>query len=69
MLAKNPRLRVLLIGGSKLQTDIVIEIAEIVKCENTIMHLLALSENDVSEEGKEQVKMMFSDNPDIHVYV
>ena len=69
VLARNPRLQVLLIGGNKLQTDGVITIAGVVKCENTIMNLLALCENDVSEQGKEQVKMMFSDNPDIHVYV
>ena len=69
VLARNPRLQVLLIGGNKLQTDGVITIAGVVKCENIIMSLLALCENYVSEQGKEQVKMMFSDNPDIHVYV
>ena len=69
VLSRNPRLQVLLMGGNKLQTDGVITIAGVVKYENKIMHLLALCENEVSDQGREQVKMMFSDDPDIHVYV
>ena len=69
VLARNPRLQVLLISANKLQTDGVITIAKVVKCENTIMNLLALCENDVSEQGKEQVKAMVSDNPNIHVFI
>ena len=69
VLARNPRLQVLLIGGNKLQTDGVITIAKVVKRENTIVNLLALCENDVSEQGKEQVKAMVSDNPNIHVFI
>ena len=68
VLVSNPRLQVLLIGGNKLQTDGVITIAGVVKCENAIMHLLAVCENDVDENGKQQLKTMFSDNSSIHVY-
>ena len=69
VLAQNPRLQVLLLGGNKLQTDGVVKIAQVVKCENTIMRLLALCNNNISEQGKEEVDKLFSDNTFIHVYM
>ncbi|XP_065894099.1 leucine-rich repeat-containing protein 74B-like [Dysidea avara] len=69
VLAQNPRLQVLLLGENKLQTDGVVRIAQVVKRDSTIMHILALCENNVSEQGKEKVIMMFSDNTLIHVYL
>ena len=69
VLAQNPRLQVLLLGGNKLQTDGVVRITQSVKCENTVMRLLALCDNDVNEQGKEQVKLTFSDNTLIHLYI
>ena len=43
------RLQVLLLGENKLQTAGVVRIAQVVKCENTIMHVLGLSGNNVDE--------------------
>ena len=68
VLAQNPRLQVLLLGGNKLQTDGVVRIAQVVKRENTIMRLLVLCENSISEQGKEEIKMIFSESTLIHVY-
>jgi len=69
VLAQNPRLQVLLLGGNKLQTAGVVRIAQVVKKDNTIMHLLALCENSVDEQGKDKINMMFADNTLIHVYI
>ena len=69
VLAQNPRLQVLLLGGNKLQTDGVVRIAQVVKIKNTIMHLLGLCGNNISEQGKEEIENMFSDNTLIHVYM
>ncbi|XP_065894211.1 ribonuclease inhibitor-like [Dysidea avara] len=69
VLAQNPRLQVLLLGGNKLQTDGVVRIAQVVKRENTIMRLLVLCENNVSEQGKEEVEKICSDNTLIHIYI
>ena len=68
VLVQNPRLQVLLLSGNKLQTDGVVKIAQVVKRVNSIMRLLALCENNVSEQGKEEIKMTFTENTLIHVY-
>ena len=69
VLAQNPRLQVLLLGGNKLQTAGVVRIARVVKCENLVMRLLVLCENNVSKQGKEEVERMFSENKHIHVNI
>ncbi|XP_065914696.1 protein NLRC5-like isoform X2 [Dysidea avara] len=68
VLAQNPRLQVLLLGGNELHMDGVVRIAQAVKCESTMMRLLALCENNISEPEKGEVENIFSDNTLIHVY-
>ena len=69
VLAQNHRLQVLLLGGNKLLTTGAVRIAQIVKKDNTIMHLLALCENNISEQGKDEIDKIFADNKLIHVYI
>ena len=69
VLAQNPRLQVLLLGRNKLQTTGVVRIAQFVKHENVIMHVLGLSGNNVDDQGKEEVYKIFTDNTLISVYM
>jgi len=68
VLAQNPRLQVLLLGGNELQTAGAVRIAQVITHDNTIMHLLALCENSVDEQAKDDINKMFADNTLIHVY-
>ena len=68
VLAQHPRLQVLLLSGNKLQSAGVVRIAQVVKCANTKMRLVSLCENNICEQGKEEVNVTFSDNKLIHVY-
>ena len=69
VLTQNPRLQVLLLGGNELQTAGAVRIAQAIKYDNTIMRLLALCENSVDEQAKDEINKMFADNTLIHVYI
>ena len=69
VLAQNPRLQVLSLGGNKLQTDGAVRIAQVVKQENTIIGFLCLNGNNVCEQGKRQINMIFFNNTLVHVFM
>ena len=57
----NTNLEILLLGGNDLQTNGVLQIADIVKNNNPTMQLLSLSDNNVDEQVKEDIKVMLCD--------
>ena len=54
----NCNLEILLLGGNDLQTTGVLQIANTVKSNNPTMQLLSLSDNNVDEQVKEDIKVM-----------
>jgi len=69
VLAQNRRLQVLLLGRNKLHTTGAVRVAQVVQRDNMMMRLLALCENSVDEQGKDEINKMFADNTLIHVYI
>ena len=61
-------LSILLLGGNDLQTDGVVQIAEAVR-HNEAVQLFAVFDNNVDEQTKEDIKLLFSDRPDLHLYI
>ncbi|XP_065913984.1 protein NLRC5-like isoform X2 [Dysidea avara] len=61
-------LNILLLGDNDLKTDGVVQIAEAVR-HNEAVQLLAVFDNNVDEETKQDIKMLFSDRPDLQLYV
>ena len=57
----NTNLDILLLGGNDLQTSGVLQIADTVKNNNPTMQLLSLSDNNVDEQVKEDIKVMLCD--------
>ena len=57
----NTNLDILLLGGNDLQTNGVLQIADTVKNNNPTMQLLSLSDNNVDEQIKEDIKVMLCD--------
>ena len=53
----NCNLEILLLGGNDLQTTGVLQIANRVKSNNLTMQLLSLSDNNVDEQVKEDIKV------------
>ena len=54
-------LEILLLGGNNLQTTGVLQIANTVKSINSTIQLLSLSDNNVDEQVKEDIKIMLCD--------
>ena len=68
VVAANYSLGVLIVGGNNLQTDGVVQIAEAAS-KNNSLQFLAVCDNNVDEQKKEDIKLMFSDRPDVKLYV
>ena len=60
VLINNNMFYILLIGGNSLQTAAAVKIAETVKNSTAGMRVLDLSDNNVSEQGKDEITMCFS---------
>ena len=56
----NTNLAILLLGGNDLQSSGVLQIADTVKNNNPTMQLLSLSDNNVDEQVKEDIKVMLN---------
>ena len=65
----NTNLDILLLGGNNLQTSGVLQIAEAVKNNNPTMQLLSLSDNNVDEQVKEDIKVMLCDQCDLELFI
>ena len=66
---KNINLDILLLGGNDLQTSGVLQIADTVKKNNPTMQLLSLSDNNVDEQVKEDIKLMLCDQHDLKLSI
>ena len=58
-----------LLGGNDLQTSGVLQIADTVKNNNPTMQLLSLSDNNVDEQVKEDIKVMLCDQCDLELFI
>ena len=65
----NTNLDILLLGGNDLQTSGVLQIADTVKNINPTMQLLSLSDNNVDEQVKEDIKVMLCDQCDLELFI
>ena len=65
----NINLDILLLGGNDLQTSGVLQIADTVKNNNPTMQLLSLSDNNVDEQVKEDIKVMLCDQCDLELFI
>ena len=65
----NTNLDILLLGGNDLQTSGVLQIADTVKNNNPTMQLLSLSDNNVDEQVKEDIKVMLCDQCDLELFI
>ena len=65
----NNNLDILLLGGNYLQTSGVLQIADTVRNNNQTMQLLSLSENNVDEQVKEDIKVMLCDQCDLELFI
>ena len=65
----NINLAILLLGGNDLQTNGVLQIADTVKNNNPTMQLLSLSDNNVDEQVKEDIKVMLCDQCDLELFI
>ena len=65
----NTNLNILLLGGNDLQTSGVLQIADTVKNNNPTMQLLSLSDNNVDEQVKEDIKVMLCDQCDLELFI
>ena len=63
----NNHLYALLIGGNGLQSG-ALEITKVIEIDNIAMQLLDFSNNDISEQDKEKIKVVFSKRPDFQLY-
>ena len=61
VISTNTNLDILLLGGNDLQTTGALQIADTVKNNNPTMQLLSLSDNNVNEQVKEDIKVMLCD--------
>ena len=62
-------LDILLLGGNDLQTSGVLQIADTVKNSNPTIQLLSLSDNNVDEQVKEDIKVMLCDQCDLELFI
>ena len=69
VIGTNINLDILLLGGNSLQTTGVLQIADAVKNNNLTMQLLSLSDNNVDEQVKEDIKVMLCDQCDLELFV
>ena len=69
VIIKNTNLDILLLGGNDLQTSGVLQIADTVKNNNPTMQLLSLSDNNVDEQVKEDIKVMLCDQCDLELFI
>ena len=58
-----------LLDGNDLQTSGVLQIADTVKNNNPTMQLLSLSDNNVDEQVKEDIKVMLCDQCDFELFI
>ena len=65
----NTNLAILLLGGNDLQNNGVLQIADTVKNNNPTMQLLSLSDNNVDEQVKEDIKVMLCDQKDLELFM
>ena len=69
VICTNTNLTILLLGDNDLQTTGVQQIADTVKNNNLTMQLLSLSNNNVDEQIKEDIKVMLCDQCDLKLFV
>ena len=60
-ISTNTNLGILLLNGNHLQTTGALQIADTVKSNNPTMQLISLSDNNVNEQVKEDIKVMLCD--------
>ena len=65
----NTNLDILLLGGNDLQTSGVLQIADTVKNNNPTMQLLSLSDNNVDEHVKGDIKVMLCGQCDLELFI
>ena len=64
----NNHLYALLIGGNGLECG-GLKIAQVIENDNTTMQLLDLSDNNISEQDKDKIKVVFSKRANFQFYV
>ena len=69
VISTNTNLGILLLGGNDLQTTGVLQIANTVKNNILTMQLLSLSDNNINDQVKEDIKVMLCDECDLKLYV
>ena len=69
VLINNNMFYILLIGGNSLQTATVVKIAKTVKNSTVGMRVLDLSDNNVNEQGKDEITKSFSSTTYLQLYV
>ena len=69
LISTNTNLGILLLGCNDLQTTGVLQIADTVKNNILTMQLLSLSDNNVNDQVKEDIKIMLCDESDLKLYV
>ena len=69
VISTNTNLGILLLGGNDLQTTGVLQIADAVKNNILTMQLLSLSDNNINDQVKEDIKVMLCDECDLKLYV
>ena len=69
VISTNTNLGILLLGGNDLQTTGVLQIADTIKNNILSMQLLSLSDNNVNNQVKEDIKVMLCDECHLKLYV